>query len=269
METILKEYSFSSLLSDLVGIIRAKIGDSSLRFVTKIDCSIPNALLGDEVRIRQILLNVMGNAVKYTNEGFISLSVIGSMVDADNILLTIDVTDSGKGIKEEDMEKLFGDTGLGLAITKNLLKAMDGNIDVKSEHGKGSEFTITIPQKICSPEPLASVKNPGEKSVLVYERRELYINSILYAINGLGVFCQCVNSDEELLEKLKAGNYAFIFVPYVFAKNVRKILQELKSDIKVVVLVGNQSSFIERNISSIIMPVNSMSIADILNKGEE
>ena len=277
LEIVPANYLFSSLVNDVINIIRMRVVDSKLRFVVNIDSSIPNALSGDETRIRQILLNILSNAVKYTKKGFISFSVTGEIRE-DTVNLTIDVVDSGKGIKQEDIGKLFGDfiqvdleankgiegTGLGLAITKNLTNAMGGDISVQSEYGKGSIFTITLPQKICSSEPMATVENPEDKSVLVYERRQIYADSMICNIDNLGVNCTRVKNDEELHKELKIKDYSFIFVTYVLLENVKKIQSELGSKAKIVALTGFGST-IENDLSTLAMPVYSISIANILN----
>jgi signal transduction histidine kinase/CheY-like chemotaxis protein/HPt (histidine-containing phosphotransfer) domain-containing protein len=279
LEIIPANYLFSSLVNDVVSIIRMRVIDSRLRFVVNIDSRIPNALFGDEARIRQALLNVLSNAVKYTKKGFISFSITGKITEEGMVLLTINVADSGIGIKQEDIEKLFGDfvqvdltankgvegTGLGLAITKNLIKAMGGDIRVYSEYGEGSIFTITLPQKINSPEPLATVENPEEKNVLVYERRQIYADSVACNIENLGVSCTRVKNDEELREKLNAKDYSFVFVTYVLLENVKKILSELGSKAQIAVLTGFGSTITDKNLSSLAMPVYSISVAHILN----
>jgi signal transduction histidine kinase/CheY-like chemotaxis protein len=176
LEIIPTDYLFPSLVNNVADIIKMRSMDSNLQFTANIDGSIPNMLFGDETRVRQILLNVLSNAVKYTKKGFISFSVKGKITEEDTVLLTIEVADSGIGIKQEDMAKLFGDfvqvdlavnrgvegTGLGLAITKNLVKAMGGDISVYSEYGKGSTFTIMLPQKISSAKTLAEIENQKE-----------------------------------------------------------------------------------------------------------
>ena len=279
LEIIPANYLFSSLVNDVISIIRMRVIDSRLRFVVNIDSSIPNALFGDETRFRQVLLNVLSNAVKYTKKGFLSLSINGEITEDNTVLLTIDIADSGIGIRQEDIESLFGDfvqvdlaankgiegTGLGLAITKNLVNAMGGNINVYSEYGKGSIFTITMPQKISSPEPLATVENTEEKSVLVYERRHIYADSMVCNIDNLGVTCERVKNDEELREKLKTKDYSFIFVAYVLLENVKKILSELGSKAQIVVLTGFGSTVADNGLSTLAMPVYSISVANILN----
>ncbi|MCL2260097.1 MAG: ATP-binding protein [Fibromonadales bacterium] len=167
LEIVPHNYQFSSLVNDIVNIIRVRIADSELTFKVDIDRNIPNTLFGDSTRVKQVLLNILNNAVKYTKKGFVSFSVHGEIVE-DTVILTMVVADSGIGIRQEDMGILFDDfvqldltankdiegTGLGLAIAKNFATLMEGNISVQSEYGKGSTFTITLPQKIISHEPL-------------------------------------------------------------------------------------------------------------------
>ena len=131
-----------------------------LAFFVNIDPSLPHKLIGDENRIKQILINVLGNAVKYTREGFIKLDISGE-VEGKSIQLKFCVEDSGIGIKNENFSNLFElfsrvdtkrnrnivGTGLGLSITKQLCEMMNGSISVQSEYGKGSVFTATIKQK--------------------------------------------------------------------------------------------------------------------------
>jgi len=177
LEIIATDYTFSSLVNDVVNIIKMRIKNPKLRFDINIDNNIPNALFGDEVRIRQVLLNILNNAVKYTREGFVSFSAHGETL-GDNVLLIMEIADSGIGIKKQDLEKLFDDfvrvdfdankdiegVGLGLAITKSLVTAMGGNISVRSEYGKGSVFTVKLPQKIRSHEPFGAIKTTDEHS---------------------------------------------------------------------------------------------------------
>jgi len=176
LEIIPTDYMFSSLINDVVNIINMRLKDSKLRFEINIDSNIPNALLGDEMRIRQVLLNILSNAVKYTKKGFVSFSVSGEITE-DTVLLTIEVADSGIGIKKDNLKKLFKDfvrldftankevegAGLGLAITKNLVTAMGGDINVHSEYGKGSTFTVKLPQKIRSHEPFGTIKTAEKR----------------------------------------------------------------------------------------------------------
>ena len=163
-------YQLSSLLNDLSNMIYFRAREKSLEFLIDVDESLPDNLCGDEVRVRQILINLLTNAVKYTDQGYVRLTVRGERQD-DGLLLQADVSDTGIGIRDEEMEELFTrfhrldiernstveGTGLGLAITQRLLGIMGGTITVKSTYGEGSVFSVTIPQKVVSDEPLGDL----------------------------------------------------------------------------------------------------------------
>ena len=156
------EYDVPSLINDAVQINVVRIGSKSIEFTLDIDKNLPSRLYGDELRLRQILNNILSNAIKYTEKGVVKLSVDHfAQGDGGDITLRFVVTDSGQGMKPEDQERLFSEysrfnveanrategTGLGLNITRKLIDLMDGVIEVESEYGKGSVFTITVKQK--------------------------------------------------------------------------------------------------------------------------
>jgi CheY-like chemotaxis protein len=167
MDIVNTDYMFGSLIHDVENIIKFRISETKLTFKTNIDAGLPNKLRGDMIRIRQILLNLLGNAVKYTREGSVTLTVSGMVREDGKILLSFEAADTGIGIRQEDMEKLFGSfsqvdssknqgiegTGLGLEISQNLCRLMGGDITVRSEYGKGSVFTAIIPQEIVDGQP--------------------------------------------------------------------------------------------------------------------
>lgn len=183
MDIIEAPYQLSSLINDINNMILFKAQDKSLKFTVEVDPSIPDELSGDEIRIRQIITNLLNNAVKYTEKGSVSLKLRGKKQSDGVLTLTIVVWDTGIGIKPEDKEILFNKferlemernstvegTGLGLAITQHLIELMGGTIDVESEYGKGSIFTVTIPQKIVSDNPIGDFQTrlkenlPGER----------------------------------------------------------------------------------------------------------
>jgi len=279
LEILSGDYFFSSLINDVISIIRMRLIDSQIRFAVNVNCNIPDALIGDETRIRQILLNIMNNAVKYTEKGFVSLTVDGEIVDDDIISLRMEVMDSGKGIKKEDIKGLFVDyaqfdmesnrgiegVGLGLAISWNIARAMGGDISVCSEYGKGSIFTITLPQKIRSRSVLTAVINPEEKSSIVYERREIYANSILTTIENLGVRGDLVSNDAEFRDKLSNWSYSFLFISYNLMEKNRNIINEFAKNAKIVILSEFGESIPNKNLSILAMPVYSISIANVYN----
>jgi K+-sensing histidine kinase KdpD len=189
-------------MNDVISIIRTRILEKPVLFVVNIDSTLPYMLNGDLVRLRQLLLNLLNNAVKYTDEGYISITVDGE-INGDIIFIAFEITDTGIGIKEEDAGRLFTDfsrldthrnigvesTGLGLSISRNLCRLMGGDITFYSKYGEGSTFTVRLPQKVVDATPFASVENPDDKNVLIYEQRIPYANSIVCSVDNLGVRC--------------------------------------------------------------------------------
>lgn len=160
------DYDLSDLIYDLVNIIDTRAETKGLDFRVDLDPSLPKLLNGDEVRIRQIIINILTNAVKYTEKGFVifKISCEEKRRDPDRVLIKVAVIDSGIGIKKEDMDKLFikferfdekrnrniEGTGLGMTITKNLLEMMGSELKVESEYGKGSTFYFLLEQEVIS-----------------------------------------------------------------------------------------------------------------------
>ncbi len=165
MELVQVRYEFSSILNDIVNMTMNKAKSKGLKYNLEVDPNIPSVMFGDEIRIRQIILNLMNNAIKYTSEGSVSLSVSFDKVYRK---LIVKVSDTGKGIKKEDLDILFNSfqrvdqtanrniegTGLGLNITKQLAEMMGGDVTVESEYGKGSVFTAELVQKVVDVTPI-------------------------------------------------------------------------------------------------------------------
>ena len=279
LEIIQKNYLFSSLLNDVINIIRMRIADSPVLFVANTDSNIPNELIGDELRIRQILINILGNAVKYTEVGFVSFTVHGESTGDNTINLIMEVMDSGKGIKLEDIDKLFGEyvrlevdenksiegVGLGLPITRSLVKAMNGDINVESVYGKGSTFTVTLPQKIHNPQKIATVENPGKKQTLVYESRKIYSDSIISTIDNLGVHCETASNDSDLYKKLSSNMFPFVFISYELYEKNKESISKIKSNAKIILLTEFGEAISDKGMRTLAMPVYSISVANILN----
>ena len=162
MEISEQPYKLGEILFNIFNMIRIKAEKKKLEFTITVDEALPNELIGDDIRVTQIIVNLLNNAVKYTPEGSVSLDVSGEKGEDGCVYLRFSIKDTGIGIKEEDLSTLFKDfqrldltknrniegTGLGLAITHRLVHLMGGNIDVKSVYGSGSEFTVILPQKL-------------------------------------------------------------------------------------------------------------------------
>ena len=178
MEIRESEYRLSSVLNDVCNLIRFRAQTRNLSFIVDVSDSLPDRLYGDGLRVRQILLNILNNAVKYTVRGSVTLAISGNAKGSGLLDLSLSVRDTGVGIREEDLKKLFEKfervgqaeasgvegTGLGLAIVKNLLNMMGGRIEVQSVYGEGSVFTAVIPQKVVSGEPIGNFRERFEGS---------------------------------------------------------------------------------------------------------
>ncbi|GHV90992.1 hypothetical protein AGMMS50268_14950 [Spirochaetia bacterium] len=293
LELVPIKYYLSSLCNDVVNIVRMRLMEKTIRFYTNIDAAIPNMLIGDEVRIRQIILNLLGNSVKYTEKGFISLTItreempsVSSASEKKNtVMLKISVADSGFGIKSEDQKKLFGEfvqvdtkknlgiegTGLGLAITKRLCVAMGGDITLESEYGKGSIFTVFIPQEIASDMPFALVDKPKEKKTLIYEGRMIYAKSVSWSLDNMGVPHRLVTTMEDFTSALRNEEWYFVFSGYGLYDRIKPVMDKIEREFPAkkqpplaLMIEWGTEAYIP-NVRFVSLPIQSLSIADVLN----
>ncbi len=186
MEIINVDYNFVSVLNDLVNMVQKKAEDKGLAFKLNINRDIPMILNGDEIRIKQIITNILSNAVKYTKKGYVSFSADYTVSEdkPDHIKLKISVADTGIGIKQEDMDRLFvaferieesrnrniEGTGLGMSITRSFLAKMGSRLEVKSVYGEGSEFSFELDQKVIKWDPIGDYEEAFKHSLS--DRRE-------------------------------------------------------------------------------------------------
>jgi signal transduction histidine kinase/FixJ family two-component response regulator len=278
MEIESVSYSLSTLLNDVITMIQVKVSEKPVVFIVDVDASLPNMLRGDEARIRQVLVNLLSNAVKYTHKGFIRLTVTYHIdpLDSNVIRLVYEVSDSGIGIHKDDLPNLFRTftrldmkknqgvegTGLGLAISKNICKAMGGDVTADSKYGEGSLFTAVLPQIIDEKEPIALVENPGEKSVLYYEKQPFYAKSMVFALENMGVPVTLKTNAEEFLQALSGGNYHFAFISVDIAE---RAIKSKPLATTLVLLADTLDTITFRNISVLSRPVYAVPLANMLN----
>ena len=255
LEIINKEYEPAEIFKELVSLTKARIGDKGLDFQVNIAEDIPSVLYGDNSRVKQIILNILTNAVKYTKEGYVMFNV--SSIVKDNVCrLIISIEDSGIGIKQESIPKLFSKferlnvekqltiegTGLGLAITKKLLDLMNGTIIVQSIYGKGSKFTISLDQRIISMEPPLKKQKPKTEStiidangakLLIVDDNEMNIKVAMTLLKKYHFNIDFTTSGLGCIAKLKENDYDIIFLddmmPQMSGKETLKKLKENKS----------------------------------------
>ncbi len=226
LEIVNTEYNSHKLMKDIQTLIKGRIGDKPLEFRSYIDASMPPVLFGDFVRIKQIIINLLTNAVKYTKEGFVEFKV-DTVIQGEICRLIISVEDSGIGIKLEDIDKLFRKferfeleknittegTGLGLAITKSLVELMNGKIVVQSIYGKGSKFTVALDQRII-PKDIHELEGEGEEiedfscfgaKVLVVDDNKINLKVAKRLLRDYQIEPDLVLSGQECIDKVLEG----------------------------------------------------------------
>ena len=229
MELINVEFNVASILNDIINMSEARKQAKPIELLVDVEPDIPKVLIGDEVRIRQVIINLMTNAIKFTEKGSVTLRVTHSVQEY-GINLHVAVEDTGIGITEENIEKLFTsfrqvDTrknravegaGLGLAISKNLVRQMGGFINVKSEYGVGSEFRFEIPLRVADPTPFALIHQPSRIYAAAFFAEDDSASAqewvFCQTCQRLDLNCQCVHSIAELESLLAQQPVTHLFV---------------------------------------------------------
>ena len=266
IEIIEKEYNFKEMFDDLVSLTKARMGEKNLDFNVYYDSTIPPVLYGDNVRVKQIILNLLTNSVKYTKQGYIDFKV-SSFKQNGVCRLIVSVEDSGIGIKKENIDRLFKKferfdeknttvegTGLGLAITKKLVELMRGKIIVQSIHGKGSKFTFIVDQKIVegktSLEPVVEQKSNVKvdlttKRILLVDDNNLNIKVASRLLSTYKMQIYTCFSGFECIDKINAcEKYDLILLDDMMPKmsgveTLQKLKQMESFNIPTVALTAN------------------------------
>lgn len=262
MEISNTKYNIKTESENLYKLIKPRIGEKTIEFVMNIAPDVPTTLYGDKGKVKEIMTNLLTNAVKYTEQGEINLE-ISCINKNDNSTIIISVEDTGRGIKPEKIDKLFTKferldedrnttlegTGLGLAITKRLVEMMNGKIIVQSVFGNGSKFTVYLPQKIIydkelKVEPQKEVLNLVDKKVLVVDDNDLNLKIADRLLKKYNLQVDTCKSGYECLEKIKDQTYDLIFMddmmPKMSGTETLHIIQESPTfKTKVIALTAN------------------------------
>jgi PAS domain S-box-containing protein len=316
MELSLSDYDFPSLINDTIYLNVILYDNKQIKFTLNVDENIPSIMLGDELRIKQIINNLLSNAFKYTDDGEISMSISAEYKqDPSFVTLVLRISDTGQGMTAEQVDKLYDEftrfntdinskvegTGLGMSITKQLVLIMGGEIDVKSEPGKGSVFTVRLPQKIENAAVIgkelaeklenfrtSDLSQIGKKTQITYEYmpygRILIVDDVetnLYVARGLmapyGLSIETAKSGFEMIEKIKNGAvFDIIFLDHFMPKmdgiEAVKIIREMGYTHPVIALtanaiVGQAEVFMQNGFDGFISkPIDIRQINATLNK---
>ncbi|HAL01896.1 MAG TPA: hypothetical protein DCP07_00910 [Lachnospiraceae bacterium] len=244
MEIIKSDYNLTDVIRSVYNIMAYKAKDKNLDFQIENDSSIPNILYGDESRIKQIMINLLNNAIIYTECGWVVLKISMEHLDPDNINLVISVEDTGIGISEDNQKLLFEafkrvdtvknrhieGTGLGLRITKQLVTLMGGEIFVSSAYGKGSTFTARIPQRIVDDSPMGKFNSKAQVldheenamdfsardgKILIVDDVDMNIKVMKALLRPVGIQIDSALSGEEALNKLAKTQYDIVFLDHM------------------------------------------------------
>ena len=288
MNVVCEPYSIAAVVQNVVNTAMFRRGYKDISIIVDINPNIPKLLNGDSVRIQQIMTNIITNAIKYTEKGYVFIKVRSKDIDVENCL-QIKVQDSGIGIKKEDLAHLFESfrrmdtkknrsiegTGLGLPICKHLVELMHGSIRISSEYGKGTTVRIRIPQKIVDGQPSLVLKNSNELKIVSFldidlrsykERTEFYKRANTNIWENLNVDYHVAKRFDELLKIIEMGEVTHLITGIVEYREYRKFFVKIAGKIRIYVMFDPRYNIkLEENIYGIHMPFCSVSIITALN----
>ena len=248
MEISPVRYDTATMIENIINSISQRAEDKDLVFEAHVDNDLPSVMYGDDMRVTQVVVNLLTNAVKYTKEGRVDLYISGRRLNDDVISLGVKVKDTGIGIKKEDIDKLFESftrleetrnrniegTGLGMAIVTRLLDMMGSKLEVESEYGKGSEFSFEVEQTIIDPKPIGDYEEKAreaankkdektylyapEARLLVVDDNDMNIKVICNLLKLNGISPDTAESGEEALEKMESNSYDIILLDHMMPK---------------------------------------------------
>jgi CheY-like chemotaxis protein len=279
MEIANEEYQLQAILSDTILLTKTRLTNKPILLNVFTAARLPARLYGDETRLRQIMLNLLSNAEKYTRRGVIDFSLTSEKTENPHLIrLIIRIRDTGIGIKPEDQAKLFGEfaqvdagahrgiqgTGLGLAITRKLARLLGGDVTVTSEYGKGSEFCVTLPQELRHYAPLAEVPQPAEKTVLLYAPSAVRGAAWQAALRDLAVECHLATDAESLRAALTHRQFRFLFAPHHLLLDALPLI-DAQTTVPVIIDLEYGEAPCRNDLQMLFAPAYAPTIAALLN----
>lgn len=278
LNVVEEEYELESLVYDIVAIIAVRLNDKPIRFVVDIDPNLPKYLTGDMIRVKQVLMNIIGNAAKFTNSGYISLGIYGERND-DKITLKMPIRDTGIGIKKEDIDKLFESfsqvdthrnrtvegTGLGLVISRQLCKLMGGGITVESVYGEGSTFTIQVVQKITRPDKMITPIKTSEFNLLFLEKSEIMKKHFAVCMERLHLKYTFCDDFESFSLETQTKKYTHVLANREGLHRLAEESLSLPTVIPIAILALQEQANIQDYGRTIIGPLFTIQLAAILD----
>ncbi len=274
-------FDLSKLLMEIINMTSVRLMDSRIRFFVEMDGRLPQYAFGDGPRLRQVFINILNNAVKYTKDGRIILRVSGEAIDDNELMLKVEVEDTGVGIKSENIPHLFElykridltedglnaveGTGLGLAICKEIIEKMSGEITVKSSYHVGSNFGFNVPIQEDSNERIVALTNPNIYSVLIYVGDDDECVSLKKIFNELSVYSEVVSDKRSFEAAVLNNKYSHIFVSSQHYYGDMRFLEHELTD-EHLVIIANLNESISVNKIGFVMtrPIHIIGVAAVL-----
>lgn len=289
VEVVNEPYNITSTVNDIINMTNGSKSRKQLEFIVDVDANIPKSLMGDEKKIRRVILNLLNNAFKFTNDGGVQLSV-GFRRESYGINLLITVKDTGIGMDQKSVENLFssynqvdtgrtrkkGGIGLGLAISNSIVRAMGGVMSVKSQLGNGTTMCVAIPQKVIDDRPIVHIENPETIKILTYvdvERfamsdvRDSYNNTLKNMALGLGVSWHNCRNLAEVKRRLEREDYTHLFLAMSEYQSDLEYFDELAKNMCVAVLFdrNDERKILNPNILQLYKPLCILSVMSVIN----
>lgn len=275
------KYNFSEMMSDIINMMAVRLMESGVGLYVEFDNDLPKFLSGDGGKVRQLFINILNNAVKYTKEGKIVLRVASEKLSDTEINLKVEVEDTGIGIKEEAISKIFSDynrddediekrniegTGLGLSLCKELVEKMGGQISVASEYHVGSTFYFNVHQNIVDEEKMAVVKDKTDTATIIFEKDKNNAEALKKVIETLSVSVKVVYDRVDFENYILSSKCDYLFIAAErYIENQRFIDRKLEHQRIVVLTDVSQSIQLDRNCFVLTRPVHSINVANAYN----
>ena len=288
-----EDYNITTTINDVISMAMAKKNEKNLELIVDCDATMPSVLLGDEKKLRRIIMNLVDNAVKFTETGGVSLR-IGYRKEEYGVNLVVSVKDTGIGISESNLEKIFtsfnqvdasrkrqeGGLGLGLAISNALIRKMGGAITIKSKVGKGTVVQVVVPQKVLDETPIAMLQDRRAIKVATYidmeqfdnvAIRDEYTAMIVNMVEQLRGKCHICRNLAELQRRESAERFSHIFISTVEYRKDKEYFDELSKKTNVAVVLNHyEEKYVDSpKVLKIYKPFHILSIVSVLNNTYE
>ncbi len=283
-------YNLTSTINDILNIAMAQREGRKIELIVDCDPQIPCSLLGDEQKLGRVILNIMSNAIKFTEEGAVILQVSMRKEQKESVNLIFKIRDTGKGIEEKNIEKLFtsfnqvdtkrnrqeGGIGLGLAISKAIIEKMNGFVNVRSKLGMGTEVQFVVPQQILDSRPMIKLEKPDEIRLIYYIRmakydhgavRDEYQACIRHMQEQLGKEATMCRNLAELKRRISQEIYTHLFISWEEYIEDKEYFDSIQEELHIILIMDERpTERVGAHIRQIYKPFYVLSVAAMLNR---